>query len=140
MALIDDICGLDCSLRRLRSFGVTMAAIGVIVSAWLWWREIDSWPWLLAAAVVLATVGWIVPSSLRPIYRVWMTIALVLGWIVTRVVLTVVFYLVVTPTALIARLSGKRFLDLRPDPSQDSYWTAREKSDRDHHEQYEQQF
>jgi hypothetical protein len=117
-----------------------MAAIGVIVSAWLGWREIDSWPWWLGVALVLAVVGWIVPSCLRPFYRVWMTIALVLGWITTRVVLTVVFYLVVTPTALIARLSGKRFIDLRPDPGRESYWIEREKSDRDHHEQYEQQF
>ena len=140
MTFIDDSKNIDCGIHRLKNFGLTMAALGGLVTVWMWWKNIDLWPWLLAVSIVLAGAGLLVPSVLRPLYRVWMTIALILGWIMTRVLLTVVFYLVLTPTALIARLTGKKFLDLRPDPSRDSYWIAREKSDQDRREQYERQF
>jgi len=140
MTFVDDIRRLDCSVHRLRSFGLTISAVGILATAWLWWQEVGWWPWLLAAALLLILAALTAPVILRPLYRVWMTIALVLGWIMTRVLLALVFYLVLTPTALIARVCGKKFLDLGPDRGHDSYWVAREESDQDRREQYERQF
>ena len=76
---------------------------------------------------------------LRPIQRAWMAFAIVLGWVMTRVILVVLFYVGITPIALIARLVGKRFLDLRFEPARASYWIPRPAPDRGK-ERYKSQF
>jgi hypothetical protein len=74
----------------------------------------------------LRGVGAKLPQPLRTPYRMWMAFALALGWVVSRLVLVLLFALVLTPVALVARLAGKRFLDLRADPSAQTYWVPRE--------------
>ena len=54
-----------------------------------------------------------------------MGIVLAVGWVMSRAILTVVFAVVLIPLALIARLTGKRFLALAPDPRAQSYWVRR---------------
>ena len=70
----------------------------------------------------LTVLGLTTPVVLKPVYRVWMALAVVLGFVMTRVILTVVYYLVMTPIGLVMRLLGKDPLDRRPDPGAASYW------------------
>jgi hypothetical protein len=60
-----------------------------------------------------------------------MALALALGWITSRLVLLLIFSLLLTPLALLARLLGKRFLALRPERGAVSYWVARPQDRRD---------
>lgn len=70
------------------------------------------------------------PHFLKPVFKVWMAFAELLGWIMTRVILIILFYAVLTPTALVARVVfRKRFLDLYFEDSKKSYWHSRAKSD-----------
>jgi hypothetical protein len=64
-----------------------------------------SWPWLLAAGLVLVSLT--VPKALGPLNRAWMFLGHILGWINTRIILGIVFLLIFTPTALVFRLLGK---------------------------------
>lgn len=74
-------------------------------------------------------------------YRLWMGLSFVMGWIMTRVILIVLFYGVVTPIALLARLFGKRFLDTSYRmQSRRSYWREREKETNTEMTRYEKQF
>jgi hypothetical protein len=83
-----------------------------------------------AAGAALIAVGALSPSLLRTPYRIWMAFALALGWAVSRAVLVLLFALVLTPIALLARLTGKRFLDLESDPSAQTYWVPHGQSSR----------
>lgn len=67
-------------------------------------------------------LGAAIPAVLKPIYSVWMALAVVLGFIMTRVILTIVFYLVVTPIGLIMRAVGRDPLDRKLDSNASSYW------------------
>jgi hypothetical protein len=49
-----------------------------------------------------------------------------IGWLVSRVVLAIVYFLVITPIGLIRRLRGHDPLALRADPTASSYWVARQ--------------
>jgi len=96
-------------------------------------------PWLLTLGLVLLGLGAISPRTLKYIYLGWMGLALVLGFVVSHVILTVFFFLVITPIGLIARLAGKDFLRLKLDRQDKSYWIPREHK-RKAAEDYERQF
>ena len=65
------------------------------------------------------------PSQLRHVYSVWLKIATVIGSTVTALILTVVFYFVIVPTALAKYIFGGRPLPLKPDKNTSTYWVTR---------------
>lgn len=123
----------------LRKFGITMAVgLGVIGALFLWRGKGEPMIFFGLAALFLI-LGLALPVVLRPVQRAWMAFAIVLGWVMTRVILVVLFYVGITPVAIIARIVGKRFLALGFEPAKASYWDRREKPDRGS-ERYESQF
>ena len=141
MLLKDDINKIPLDRKVLRSFGLLMACVLLLVGGWLWWKSAATWPWAAVSAALLAAVGLAIPSFLKPIYKGWMILALIMGWVMTRVVLTLVYYLVLTPIGFLGRAFGEQFLQLKLKRSGEtpSYWGRRtgphrEKSD------YERQF
>ena len=125
MLLKDDIKKIPLDRKALRNFGLLMAAVLLLIGGWLWWKEASSWPWAAGAAALLAGCGLAVPAVLKPVYRAWMILALILGWVMTRVILTGVFYLVVTPIGFLGRAFGEQFLQLKKSKEVTSYWVRR---------------
>jgi len=124
---------LDASPRRLRSFGFTVGAVLLAIASWSAWRHgAPAVRWGAGAAgLALLAAGALAPASLVSLHRAWMALAFTLGWFVSRLLLTTIFALLVTPIAWVARLSGKRFLDVRPDPGATTYWVRRDPDRRD---------
>ena len=120
---------LDTSPRALRKAAVAVGGVLLLLAGWLLWRERAPGLrlGLAAAGALLGVAGALVPARLRAAYRAWMTVALAIGWVMSRVVLTLVFAVVLTPLALLARITGKRFLALGPDRTASSYWVRRER-------------
>ena len=82
---------------------------------------------LAAAGGALVLLGTLLPTALRPLFRVWMLLAVVMGFVMTRVLLTAVFVLVVTPLAVLRRALGHDPMRRRrPDGS---LWIARPPSE-----------
>lgn len=99
----------------LRRFGRTVIIGSLLIAAVLWLAK--GWA---TAALVLAVFGTVVGGLgltgsrvALPGYQLWMGVAFVMGNVVSRVILAVVFYLVVTPLGLAARLIGRDRLALR---------------------------
>ncbi len=124
-----DAAALPRDRMTLRNFGVVVGGVLVALAVYLTWRG----GWNAGAAsvitgsigVLLVLLGLSVPRSLAPIYPVWMALALVLGTVVTAVLLTLVFYLVVSPIGLLIRLAGKDPMNRKPDPTRATYWIDR---------------
>jgi hypothetical protein len=117
---------LSTGRSELRRFGLVMggacAAVGVLV-LWKTGLPPSAWAWTFAIlTVTFALAGSLVPAILRPVYLAWMTIAIALGFVMTRVILTIVFFLVITPIGIVMRALGKDPLTKGPDDSLDSYW------------------
>ncbi|MCK5175187.1 MAG: hypothetical protein KAR47_17470 [Planctomycetes bacterium] len=123
---------------ELRKFVVTIAIALSLLGAIAAWRGRGYALWLFIFTAVFLSVGLLAPKTLGPVYVGWMAMAKMMGYVMTRVILTVLFYLVVTPVSITAKLFGKSFLDLKFDKNADSYWIERksepEKGD------YEKQF
>ena len=82
--------------------------------------------YLVAAGAVLIALGAVAPMLLSPLQRAWMSLAVVLGFIMSRVILSIIFFLVLTPIGVMGRLLGKQFLDLSWAPgNKQSYWKKR---------------
>jgi hypothetical protein len=128
-----EIRALDTSRRALRNFGLVVGGVFAGIAAIIAWR--NGWtltPWAVGLggpALVLMALGLAAPRVLHPVYTVWMGLAVVLGFVMTRVILTAVFVGLVIPIGLVLRLVGKDLLRLKLDPEADSYWLPKEEAD-----------
>ena len=125
--------------RKLRNFGLTVGIAFGVLAGLLFWRDKAHYVYFAVISIVFLGLGLVVPVVLKPVERVWMTAARAMGWFMTRVLLTIMFFVVFTPIGLIARLFGKDFLNLRTDKSATTYWIYREPRDMTK-EDYEKQF
>lgn len=92
--------------KGLREFGLVTGAIiavlfGLLVP-WLRGHSLLIWPWIVAG--ILWVWALLAPTTLNPVYQIWMRIGLALGWVNTRIILGVVFYALMMPMGLIMRL------------------------------------
>ena len=137
--MIEEIKNIKSKKKELRKFGITVGIILLIIAGFLFWKEKESFRLLLAVSTILIVLGILTPVVLKPIYQGWMIFATILGWVMTRVILSLLFYVILTPIGLILRLFGKQFLELRWDKSQTTYWNNRG-NEQAVKENYEKQF
>lgn len=109
--------------KGLREFGLVtgglLAALFGLFFPWLLERRYPYWPWVLGGLLVLWAV--LAPASLRGFYRLWMRLALLLSRITTPLIMGLVFFLVITPMALIMRTMGHDAMRQRFDLNAKSY-------------------
>jgi len=137
MGLRDELQHITADRRQLKQFGLTLGAVLSVLGALALRRGGAAASALLVAAVILLALGMLAPDRLRFFHRWWMRLGLVLGWVMTRVILSILFYGVVTPIGVLGRMFGKDFLG-RPAASSASYWVPREGGGRP--QDYERQF
>jgi len=118
---------IKATTKEVRKFGILFGVICAIVALYFAWKESQLWPYFVGGAGFFLLGGFFGYSFLRPIYIGWMKFAFVLGWINTRILLGVFFYLVLTPIGLVLRLTGKDLLSLKIDRNATSYWIKRER-------------
>ncbi len=124
--IIEAIKNIKSGRSDLRKFGITVGIVLVVLGGLFLWRGRDTYSYFFILSAAFLLLGLVVPILLKPIHKVWMTLAVLLGWLMTRVILCILFYLVFTPIGLISRLFGKQFIDLKLYKSQGSYWIYRE--------------
>lgn len=126
--IFQEIQQLDTSNKAIRKFCVVIAvALGVIGSfIYLKTQSLTTVQWLWGIGLLFLILGFIWPSVLRPVYRLWMLLAYFIGGIVSRVILTVLFYFVITPTGLLLRLLRKDILNQKFDRNLESYWVKKD--------------
>lgn len=111
---------------ELRKFGLTVGGAFLVLGSISYWRGHELPPRVLwSAGVLLVIPGLLAPTLLGPVQRGWMAFATVLGHVNTRIILTVLFYLVMTPVGLIMRMFRDP-LDRSLDGRSDSQWIKRE--------------
>ena len=112
-----------------RSFGLTFAAIFLVVALLPLWRGAPPRPWLLAVSAACAIIAVVQPRILAPANRAWLRLGLLMHRVVNPVVMAVLFYGVVTPFGRVMRLFRVTFVRrLRPDPDASTYWITREET------------
>jgi len=109
--------------KHLETILVLVLALGVIY----WFSHIkrpELGKYLLLAALILGLIGVFIPSVADKIHWAWMKLAHVMGWVMSKVILTVVFFVFLFPMALIMRVFGKGTVKLKQGGS--SYYKNRD--------------
>lgn len=112
----------------LKKFGVSLTIVFLVITFFISRKSPQNiWPtFLLSFVFYLAAL--IKPTLLKPIHAVLMRVGLVMTWIVSRLVLFIIFYFLLTPIGLIIRLFGTDLLDRKIDKHKESYWRIKEKN------------
>ncbi len=137
--IIEEIKKIKSEKKELRQFGITMGIVLALLAGLLFWREKDYYLYLLIFSIMFFFIGLALPVILKPIHKIWMTLATLMGWFMTRLIIIIAFYLLVTPIGLLARLCGKTFLDTKFERNVNSYWIPR-KTVKFDKKNYENQF
>ncbi len=123
---LEEIRNIKSGKKDLRNFGITIGIALGLIAGLLWWKGKDTYNIFVILSLVFIFFGLTLPSFLKPLQKAWMTLAVILGWFMTRVILSVLFYFLFTGIGLGGRLFGKQFLNLKMDGSKKSYWNYRE--------------
>jgi hypothetical protein len=119
--------------KELRQFGVLVGGVFSVIGLWpLIFRGAPPRFWALAIGGLLIVSGLLLPRTLSPVHRGWMAIGHVLGWINTRIILSLVFYGMITPMGMIMRLLGKDPLRLGTAGEVESHRVNRTPRERTH--------
>ena len=95
--------------KELRDFGLIFGVILVslfgLLLPWFFEKIFPLWPWWVFS--IMGSMAVIYPLSLKYIFKVWILFGAVMGWINTRLILGIVFYLMFVPFSLVMKLLGK---------------------------------
>jgi hypothetical protein len=105
-----------------RKFGLTLGIFLQILAGILFWRESQIYQAIFFIGAGLTVLGIILPKFLKPFYLLWMGLAVTIGHVMSRVILTLIFVLVFAPVGLVMRMLRKDLLKEKFDPSASSYW------------------
>jgi hypothetical protein len=123
--MFEDLRHIKSGMRELREFGVVIGAILIVFADVAMLRGKAFGPYALGAGLILFALGLTFPAILKPLQKVWMGLGIVLGFFVSRIVLSFLFFGIITPIGLLMKLSGKDILNERIDKSKASYWHER---------------
>ena len=121
------------SAKELRTFGLVLGALfAVFFGVWPLLRHHGSphWPWIVAGVLWTSALIW--PPALSYLYRGWTRLGLVLGWVNTRVILTLLFAISIVPVGLVMRLCGRDRMARKLEPGSTTYRVpSRQRADKD---------
>ena len=134
MSLIKDtkyeLGQIDFSERSLKKFGLTIGLIFLAIGLVFIWKnsiQIHSIFFILIG-LYLTIFGILLPKKLSIIYKYWMILALVLGWFVSRIILTILFFLIITPIGYTMKILGKDILNISNKKNTTSFWILKNSS------------
>ena len=137
--MIDDLKKIKSGSKELKEFGVVVGAVFIVLGDLALMRGRTIAPYLLGFGAALFFLGVFRPAVLKPLQKAWMALAVVIGFFMSRLILSLLFYAVITPIGLMMKIFGKDILDERIDMSKASYWHPRPSAPK-RKESYENQY
>jgi hypothetical protein len=125
--------------KELRKFSMGLAVLLVLIGMIQYFWDGQLYRYFIPAGVIALAVGLLLPGWMKPVMWLMIRIGNVLNWIMTNLILALLFYLVFTSIALIWWVIGKRPLDLKFPDTRQSYWIKRS-AEETSPQQFEKQF
>ena len=111
--------------KEIRKFGIVGGVFFGTLFAVAIWRDKIFATYFFGILSFLFSGFILWPVQFKPVYTTWLKLAHYIGSKVTLLILTILFYFVITPAALLKRIFGGRPLPVKPDPNTSTYWVTR---------------
>ena len=111
----------DIKIGSNRSFGIVFFIVFFLISIYPLVNSESIRIWSLIISIIFLTLGAINSKLLNPLNKVWFKFGLVLGRIISPIIMGIIFFLVVTPIALLMRILKKDLLNLKLNKN-NTYW------------------
>ena len=129
---------LEITRKTLRNFGLLFCVIFGVWAGIMFLKAKPYWLWFAAVSTVFFLSGMLFPMVFGHFYRLWRSLAFILGWFMTGVILTVVFFVLVTPIGIALKVLGVNLLDEGVQKKSKTYWKKHETVQ--NKERYQKQF
>lgn len=111
--------------NELKKFGIVLSIfLTIFISIFIYKIDI-SYYWLIVSFLIF-TLSLSIPQTLLPTFYIFQAIGNILGYINSKIILTILFFLVLTPVSLMLRLFSVKFFDTKFDRNMQSYWNKKE--------------
>jgi len=124
--LKEEIKYIDKSDEAVKKTGISVGVVLVLISMLLWYLGKSSFVYFSSIGGLFVILSFIAIPVLRPFHKFWMMLALAMGFVMSRVILTILYYFILTPIGLLTKIVGKKFMPLGFDKSASTYWEKRE--------------
>ena len=131
-----ELKNLSTTQRDLKNFGLLVGGVFIVIGIFVLKNFLHP---LAIVGIILVILGMLKPILLKYVYLVWMAVALVMVWFVTRLILFIFFLFVITPFRIIIGFSEEKLIDTKINKKTKTYWTYRHSSN-DYDSMLEKQF
>jgi len=111
----------DVKIGSNRSFGIVFFVVFLIISIFPLINDGNLRVWSLIISIIFFILGLINSNILTPLNKIWFKFGVILGQIVSPIVMSIIFFLVVTPIGILMRILKKDLLNLKINDNK-SYW------------------
>jgi hypothetical protein len=137
--LKEELKHIDNSAEAVKKTGISVGVVLILISLLLWYLGKTSFLYFSIIGGLFVILAFVAIPMLRPFHKLWMMLALAMGFVMSRVILTILYYLILTPIGLLAKIVGKKFMPLGFDKNAATYWEKRENTAKQQID-YERQF
>ena len=121
-----EINTVEVTKSDLKKFGFIMGGMFALIFGllfpWISDKTLETWPiWPFIVMGVFWAIAIIAPQILRPVNELWIKIGNVLGFINSRIILAVMFFLLIFPIGLLLKVFGKDSMDRKLDKEAKTY-------------------
>ncbi len=108
--------------EQLKEFGQVMTVAYLVICFICYWKMSAAAVVFIVLALVFYSFAILVPRVLRVPEKYWMIMAEKMSVVMTFIITSLIFFVLVTPMSLIFRLIGKKLIDTAYDEKAESYW------------------
>jgi hypothetical protein len=108
-----------------KNFGIVFFTVFFIIAIWPLLNGNDIRYWSLIISIVFLILGILNSKILTPLNKIWFKIGILLGNVISPIIMSIIFFLVVTPTSFIMKILGKDLLNLKKN-TKNSYWITKQ--------------
>ena len=108
-----------------KSFGIVFFTVFLIIAIWPLLNGYEIRYWSLIISIVFLILGILNSKILTPFNKIWFKIGILLGNVISPIIMSIIFFLVVTPTSFIMKILGKDLLNLKKN-TKNSYWIKKQ--------------
>ena len=126
--IIQELKDIKSTKKELKQFSIVIGIVFVLIGFYQFSFTNNSGFYSFSSGLLILIIGHLVPKVLLPFQKLWMIFSVIIGWIMSRVILTILFYFVMSPIGLFLRIMGKDILNKKLDTSSTTYWISKTKN------------